>query len=185
MKHKYELTEETKRIAGTTVYRIKALRSFGDVKKGDLGGFVESKYNLSMDGDCWIYDHAVVKDHAIVRDDGVVSGYKIVLRRSIVSGHSTMRGDKENLKGELKIYTDKYNKMANDFNMLDRIDSKIYDLVDKKLLIKIALFGISQDAKIAVGTTICDYIYKIVSAAEIADAAEISAMTESKLKIES
>ena len=30
------------------------MRDFGDVQKGDLGGWVESEENLSHDGDCWI-----------------------------------------------------------------------------------------------------------------------------------
>ncbi len=88
MNPKYELTKETKRIAGTTVYRIKALRSFGDVKKGDLGGFVESESNLSMSGDCWIYDDAVVLDDGEVLDDSVVRGYSVVRDHSIVFGCS-------------------------------------------------------------------------------------------------
>jgi hypothetical protein len=37
-------------------YRLKALKNFLDVKRGDLGGYVEGYYNLSQSGDCWIYD---------------------------------------------------------------------------------------------------------------------------------
>ena len=55
---KYELTNETKIVDGVTLYRIKALRDFGNVKKGDLGGFVEKEDNLSHDGNCWIYNNA-------------------------------------------------------------------------------------------------------------------------------
>lgn len=36
---KYKLTEETLEIDGHTLHRIVALRDFGEVKKGDLGGF--------------------------------------------------------------------------------------------------------------------------------------------------
>lgn len=42
------------------VYRIKALRDFGNVKKGDLGGYIESEDNLSHEGTAWIYDDAEV-----------------------------------------------------------------------------------------------------------------------------
>ena len=38
MNAKYELTNTTKDILGHTLHQIKALKSFGDVKKGDLGG---------------------------------------------------------------------------------------------------------------------------------------------------
>lgn len=40
---KYTLTNETKTIQGKTLYRIQAVRSFDDVKNGDLGGYMEKK----------------------------------------------------------------------------------------------------------------------------------------------
>lgn len=40
---KYELTNEVKGVHGIRVYRIKALESFSNVNKGDLGGYVESE----------------------------------------------------------------------------------------------------------------------------------------------
>lgn len=44
---KYELTNETKRLGDRTLYRIKAIRDFGDVKTGELGGWIEKESNLS------------------------------------------------------------------------------------------------------------------------------------------
>lgn len=41
---KYELTNETKLFNGVTLHRIKALKDFGNVKKCDLGGYVEMAY---------------------------------------------------------------------------------------------------------------------------------------------
>ena len=35
---KYKLTSETKVVLGVTLKRIKALKDFGSVKKGELGG---------------------------------------------------------------------------------------------------------------------------------------------------
>jgi len=56
---KYELIkDDTKTINNKTLYRIRALRDFNDVKKGDLGGYVESESNLSHDHNAWIYDNA-------------------------------------------------------------------------------------------------------------------------------
>jgi len=40
------------------LYRIRALKDFGDVKKGDIGGYIQSKSNLSQEGNVWIYDAA-------------------------------------------------------------------------------------------------------------------------------
>lgn len=57
---KYKLTKETINYCGTTLYRIEALKNFSNVKKGDKGGFVQSKDNLSDEGDCWIYNDAKV-----------------------------------------------------------------------------------------------------------------------------
>lgn len=58
---KYELINKTIFHYGEfTLHQIRAVRSFGDVKKGDLGGFVQHENNLSQDGLCWIYDNALV-----------------------------------------------------------------------------------------------------------------------------
>ena len=66
---KYELTNETKTLAGGTVlHRIRALRDiprFG-VKAGELGGFVEEENNLSQDGIAWVFDNAEVSGNAKV-----------------------------------------------------------------------------------------------------------------------
>jgi hypothetical protein len=66
MKKKYELTSESIEHAGVTLYRIKALRDFGRVKKGDLGGYVEKEANLSHEGDCWVGGIAKVYNEACV-----------------------------------------------------------------------------------------------------------------------
>lgn len=51
MGNKFELTSETKIHFGRIFYRIRATASFGVVKKGDLGGFIEREACLSQDGD--------------------------------------------------------------------------------------------------------------------------------------
>lgn len=80
MNEKYELTEEFKEIETLRegwlqkikVYRIRALRAFADVKIGDLGGFVETKQNLSNMGNAWVYGNAEVYGDAWVRDNAWV-----------------------------------------------------------------------------------------------------------------
>ena len=72
---KYELTDETIEVYGRTLHRIKALKDIGtDVKKGDLGGFVESERNLSQKGNCWVYDSAKVFGSAEVYSSAEVYG---------------------------------------------------------------------------------------------------------------
>lgn len=80
MEKKYILTEETKEVGGHILHKIQAVRDFGDVQKGNLGGWVESEENLSHDGDCWIssngevFDNGKVYDNGWVFDNGEVSG---------------------------------------------------------------------------------------------------------------
>ena len=57
---KYKLTEKCKYVQGVKLYRIEALKDFGDVKKGDLGGWAESEKNLSQHGNAWVSDNALV-----------------------------------------------------------------------------------------------------------------------------
>lgn len=78
MTKKYELTNEKIEYENRTLYRIRALRDFEDVKMGDLGGFVEHKKNLSHSGDCWIYD-----DSKVIGFSKIV-GYSKVKCKSIV-----------------------------------------------------------------------------------------------------
>lgn len=71
---KYKLTDETTDVLGITLHRVKALKDFDDVKKGELGGYVESERNLSQAGNCWVYDNAKVCDNAWVYGNAKVYG---------------------------------------------------------------------------------------------------------------
>lgn len=72
---KYEFTGETKE-TGTcikiTLRRIKAVVDFGDVKAGELGGWIEKEENLSNEGNAWVCDNARVYDNADLYDTGHV-----------------------------------------------------------------------------------------------------------------
>ncbi|WP_142417019.1 hypothetical protein [Bartonella massiliensis] len=70
---KYELINES-HVKGITLYRIRSLRDFDDVKKGDLGGYIESEDNLSHDGNCWVYDNACVVKSGRVYENAKVYG---------------------------------------------------------------------------------------------------------------
>lgn len=71
---KYELLEETKKVDGHTLRRIRAKKAFGRVSAGDLGGWIEKEDNLSCDGLAWVYGDAMVFDSARVYDDAEVHG---------------------------------------------------------------------------------------------------------------
>ena len=47
---KFELTTDFITVFGIKLFRIRALIEFGDVKEGDLGGFVQKEENLDQYG---------------------------------------------------------------------------------------------------------------------------------------
>ena len=67
---KYEILKNNSiEFNGKTLYRIKALKNFGNIKKGDIGGFIEKEENLSHENNCWIYGDAEVFGNAKVFKD--------------------------------------------------------------------------------------------------------------------
>ena len=93
MEKKYKLTDETINVNGKTLYRIKSLKDFGNVKKGDKGGFVEKEENLSQSGDCWVYDNAKVYNNAKVFDYADIYGNAEIFGNAIVSGNAMVYGN--------------------------------------------------------------------------------------------
>ena len=92
MEKKYEILKDTKvRFFGRYIYRIRALKDFGNVKKGDIGGYVENKRNLSQEGNCWIYDNAVACDYSVVCENAIVKDYAIVRDYVVICGHAIIR----------------------------------------------------------------------------------------------
>lgn len=71
---KYKLTDEKIKHNDKTLYRIQALKDFGLVKAGDLGGWIQSEANLSQDGSCWVAHDAKVFDDARVLGNARVFG---------------------------------------------------------------------------------------------------------------
>ena len=71
---KFELTTDTKMRFGKKLFRIKALISFGNVRAGDMGGYIEKEGNLSQSGNAWVYGDAEVYGNAGVFGDARVSG---------------------------------------------------------------------------------------------------------------
>lgn len=96
MSKKYTFVKDDKfEFLGQTLYRIKALRSFGDVKRGDLGGYIAKEENLSHDGTCWVYDEAWVMDDARVYEDGKVRDRAVIWDDGRVGGIAEVKGDLE------------------------------------------------------------------------------------------
>ena len=92
---KYELTEETIKVKGKTLYRIKALKDFSDVEIGDLGGYVESENNLSQEYNCWIYDNSKVFSTALVFDNAKIYGNAEVFGQAQIYGDALVSDNTE------------------------------------------------------------------------------------------
>ena len=82
MTKKYELTQNTFTIAMEDLYQIKALQDFGDVKAGDLGGYIKSEKNLSQKGDCWVYPGS------FAYEDATITGSSKILNGAHICGNA-------------------------------------------------------------------------------------------------
>ncbi len=90
---KFELTTDSKMCFGKKLFRIKALITFGDVEKGELGGWVEREENLCHSGNAWVFGNARVSDNARVSGDAWVYGNAWVYGDARVSGDAWVYGD--------------------------------------------------------------------------------------------
>ena len=110
-KYKLDLTD-SKVVNGKTVYRIVALKDIivdkeeiikgwnitnkeVVVKTGDKGGYVENENNLSQEGNCWIYDEAVVFDNAIIEDDVVIKDNAKIYENAVIMDNSIISDNAE------------------------------------------------------------------------------------------
>lgn len=116
---KYEITANTMQVYGHTddkvVHQIRALKDFGDVKTGDLGGWIESEENLSQSGNCWVADNAMAYDHAQVRDNAILRGNAIACDRAQVTENAklfdkTWIADDARISGQAELHDFAYAK---------------------------------------------------------------------------
>lgn len=96
---KFELVAElSKEFFGRKLFRIRALISFSNVSKGDLGGWVEKEECVDQSGNAWVYGDARVSGDAhhitispIGSEGGCLTAFRqknnsIVVRRGCFSG---------------------------------------------------------------------------------------------------
>lgn len=113
MDRKYELIKDDRiYIDGHTLYRIKALKDFNDVKAGDLGGYIESQYNLHHNYNAWIYDvgccvygHAKVFGNARIYDAVNIHDYATVSGNARINGTALIHGNAD-ISGSVHIGND-------------------------------------------------------------------------------
>ena len=76
---KYKLTDETITTeSGIVLHRIKCVSSFGNVKEGDKGGWIEKEENLSQYNYCWVHGNAWVYGNARVYGYARVYGNAVI-----------------------------------------------------------------------------------------------------------
>lgn len=104
---KYELTSDCRITTEGTVlckpaFRIKALKDFGDVLAGQLGGFITDYSNLSQEGNYWVYDDAIVTDQAIVKDNAKIKGNALISDCAEISGKALVC-ENASISGEVEV----------------------------------------------------------------------------------
>ena len=97
MERKYIFTEDEMVLHRRILHRIQAAKNFGNVKTGDIGGWIEREENLSHEGTCWIYDDAKAYDDSRILSQAKLRGNARILHNAIVE-------DKAVISGDAKIY---------------------------------------------------------------------------------
>lgn len=92
MEKKYQLADEILTCGGRLLHRIQAIKDFGNVKKGDLGGWIEKEDNLSHEGNCWVFNNAKVYDNARVEGNASITDRATVTNNSIICGYAFVAG---------------------------------------------------------------------------------------------
>lgn len=96
---KYTFTGKTKEKNGIVLKQILANKNFADIKKGDIGGWIEKRENLSQDDDSWIfnnataYENARICGNAIMYDDAKAYGNVRICGDARICGNSEVYGD--------------------------------------------------------------------------------------------
>lgn len=192
MQKKYELIKTNKYVVKDNLeqsraylYQVRALKNFGNVKAGDLGGYVESEYNLSQQGNAWICGEAKVYDNAMVYDNAIVGGDARVYGCAEIYGNALVGGNAE-VYDEAKVYEDAavYDKakvrglaqICGGARVVDKTEvrgyAKVYGkteigggaVVDAELLFEtVSISGnvrIESEGKIGIGRTFIRDIYE-------------------------
>ena len=125
MNKKYELLLNNKiEHKGKTLYRIKALRNFGYVLEGDVGGYIESEGNLSQRGSCWVHDNVKVYDNARIFDNAEIFDNARIVDNARIFDNSTIHGN-VHVYGYARIYD---NVVINKGNIIGQISMPFKDI---------------------------------------------------------
>jgi len=96
--NKYEMIGEKKiKLNNNNVIlkRVRALKSFANIKKGQIGGWVEGEWNLSQEGDCWVDGEAKVWENAKVSENAQLWGKSCVYGNAQIYGEASVWGESQ------------------------------------------------------------------------------------------
>ena len=117
MEKKYKTEKE-----GSKWLRIIALKDFSDVKKGDRGGLIRDEFNLSQEGNCWVYGYARVGGFAVVSENAKIYGDALVYQNARIYGDAIV-SDNACVSGNARIFgKTKISEIARVYG-----NAKIYD----------------------------------------------------------
>lgn len=148
MNTKYELTDKTIEYDEKTLYQIRALKAFNDVKAGDLGGWIEAEKNLSDDGNAWVYGDALVYGNARVYRDAKIESMHDICLFSGFGPVGRMTTAFRDSKGEIRISCgsfsgniDEFSKKVNETNGTNKWGREYRAMIE---LIRIK-FGVDEN----------------------------------------
>lgn len=114
---KYRLSEQIRPVDITLngqhfrlrMRQVIACQDFADVKRGEMGGWVDNEACLSQQGSCWIYDqNSLIFAGACVADNVRILGPCQIYGAAIISGHccieSSEIGNQANITGRAAVH---------------------------------------------------------------------------------
>lgn len=107
---KYKMTDNTLMVNGRVLHQIVALKDFGMVSKGELGGWIEDYSNLSQEGRAWVADNACVyasakvTQNAFIGDSARIAGTALITGNALINDNAYVYGNAE-VEGHAHVYS--------------------------------------------------------------------------------
>ena len=120
---KYEFTGKQIDWLGHRLHQIRAIKDFGTIKKGDIGGWIEKEENLSHNCNCWVSKNARVYDNAIVYGDASVFGNAWVYGNARVFGDASVFGNAW-VFGDASVFGNAWIMSNNDYATISNFGSQ-------------------------------------------------------------
>ena len=170
MSKKYEITDIVKYVAGRELHQIRALVDGRFMRKGDLGGYIESWKNLSQGGNAWVGNESCVCDNARVCQDGLVANGSMVFEDALVCGNAFVNSGSI-VRGRAKIMDNAsviYHSVVDGLTFMKEFSAVIsYSMVRNVFM--------SAEAKVSESAVVdCDETTALIGAMHIAGNVRIS-----------